>query len=414
MSKKLPFSDEQIRQLASSRETPFYLYDEVGIIESAKKLSNCFRWAPSYQNFFALKALPNPEIMKTLSGQGMGFDASSMAELVLCEMAGVSGENIIFTSNNTPLGEFKKCLGLGAILNLDDVSHLDYLTSNNMGIPELISFRVNPGDSRNFEGNEIVGSPREAKYGIMLDQVEDAYSKARSLGAKRFGIHTMVVSNELKTEAITETINMQFELSLRLKERLGIEVEFINLGGGFGIPYKPSERELDLSKISQQAEEAYGQSFASFKSKPKISTENGRFVTGPHGYLVTKVRHIKRTYKRFAGLDATMADLMRPGMSGAYHSISVLGKEDMPTRYVYDVTGSLCENNDKFAIDRELPKLEPEDIIIFHDVGAHAHAMGFNYNGKLRSAEYLLKADGEVKTIRRAETLDDYFSTLDF
>jgi diaminopimelate decarboxylase len=350
--------------------------------------------------------------MRVLWEEGMGFDCSSMTELVLTEKLGVRGESIMFTSNDTPADEYAKAKELGGVINLDDISHIPYLEEH-AGMPELISMRYNPGPLK--EGNVIIGRPEEAKYGFTREQIIEGYRQARNLGAKRFALHTMVASNELNDDYFIETAQMLFDLVVEINEKLGIKIEFVNMGGGIGIPYRPEDEAVDYEYVSRGVKKAYEDTIVANGLHPlRIVMENGRCITGPYGWLVSRVRHIKNTYKTYVGLEATMADLMRPGMYGAYHHITVLGKENEPATETYDVTGSLCENNDKFAIDRRLPKVEVGDLVVIHNTGAHGHAMGFNYNGKLRSAELLLKPDRSVRMIRRAETIQDYFATLDF
>lgn len=407
--KTVPFTKEQIQKLAEKHPTPFYIYEEPGMRASARHLIDSFSWNNGFKEFFAVKATPNPAILELLASEGCGTDCSSLPELLLSQRAGVMGEDIMFTSNDTPADEFKKAREIGAIINLDDITHLEYLEKH-AGLPELLSFRYNPGPLR--EGNDIIGDPKEAKYGLTKEQLLRAYNLAREKGVKRFGLHTMVVSNELRTPYFLDTARMLFELASEIQATSGIELEFINLGGGIGIPYKPDQSPADIPAISQGIKDLYVKSFGA--TGPKLFMECGRYITGPHGYLVSKVRHLKDTYKKYAGLDACMANLMRPGMYGAYHHISVLGKGSTPAEIAYDVVGSLCENNDKFAINRHLPTLDIDDVVVIHDAGAHGHAMGFNYNGKLRSAEFLLQEDGTFRMIRRAETTEDYFSTLNF
>ena len=405
--KPLPFSAERIRELIEKYPTPFYLYDEAGIRAAARQLIDNFAWNPGFKEFFSVKATPNPTILKILKEEGCGADCSSLPELILAERANIVGEDIILTSNDTPADEFIKARELGAFINLDDLTHLSFLQKN-AGLPELISFRYNPGTT---EGNAIIGNPKEAKFGVTKPQLFEGYQQAQQLGVKRFGLHTMVASNELDPEYFINTAKMIFDVAEEVQTKLGITFEFINLGGGLGIPYKPDQKELDLHYISSQIQTWYNDHNL---APTTIFMESGRYITGPHGYLISQVRHIKDTYKKYVGLDASMADLMRPGMYDAYHHITVLGKDDLPANQIYDVTGSLCENNDKFAIDRQLPKIEIADTLVIHDVGAHGHAMGFTYNGKLRAAELLLQKDGSVKMIRRAETIDDYLATLNF
>ena len=411
--KNLPFSNEQIEAIAQKHGTPFHIYDEKAIRDNVRRLQGAFAWAPDFQEYFAVKATPNPHIMKFLAQEGVGADCSSLPELILAERVGLKGEDIVFTSNDTPSSEYVKAKELGVIINLDDSSHIEFLDKV-AGIPEFISFRYNPGPLRGG-GNSIIGNPEEAKYGVTKEQLFEAYPKVQQLGAKRFGIHTMVISNELDPNYFVETARMMFELIVELKKTLGIRIEIVNLGGGIGIPYRPDQEPVDLEYIGAEIKKVYEEIIVPNGLDPlKIALECGRVITGPYGYLVSRVLHKKEIYKNYIGLDSCMADLMRPGLYGAYHHITVVGKENMNSDRKYDVTGSLCENNDKFAIDRMLPQIDIGDLIVIHDAGAHGHAMGFNYNGKLRSQEILLKPDGQTQLIRRAETIEDYFATLDF
>ncbi len=413
-TRNLPFTHEFIEELTREYPTPFHIYDETAIRENARNIAHAFDWVTGgtsgYRNYFAVKALPNPQVMTIVREEGMGFDCSSYAELVLAERVGARGEKIIFTSNDTPASEYAKALELDAIINLDDISHIDYL-HRNLRMPELICMRYNPGPLK--EGNAIIGKPEEAKYGFTREQLFTGYARARELGSKRFGLHTMVASNELNPDYFVETAQLLFELAVELKERLGIRIEFVNIGGGIGIPYRPDHLPVDFARVSNGIRQAYAATIEPAGLHPMaVVSENGRVVTGPYGYLVSRVIHMKHTYKDYVGLDAHMANLMRPGMYGAYHHITVMGKEHLQADHTYDVTGSLCENNDKFAIDRELPEIGVGDLVVIHDTGAHGHAMGFNYNGKLRSAELLLQSDGTVRPIRRAETVEDLFATI--
>jgi Diaminopimelate decarboxylase len=411
--KRLPFTKEQLAEVIKQYPTPFHIYDEQAIRQNVRGLMKAFAWAPEFKEYFAVKATPNPYILKLLQEEGLGADCSSLAELILAEKAGLRGEEIILTSNDTPAIEFKKARELGAIINLDDISHIDYLDKH-VGIPDMISFRYNPGPLREG-GNSIIGNPEESKYGLTRKQLLDAYRIMQARGVKRFGIHTMVISNELDPNYFIETANMMFDLIIEIYRTLDIKIEFVNFGGGIGIPYRPDQEPVDLNVISQGIKRAYEVKIAANGLAPlKIAMECGRMVTGPYGYLVSTVLHKKEIYKNYVGLDACMANLMRPALYGAYHHITVMGKEDWPLGYIYDVTGSLCENNDKFAVNRKLPMIDIGDVLVIHDAGAHGHAMGFNYNGKLRSAELLLKPDGSIELIRRAETIEDYFATLDF
>lgn len=412
MTKQIPFSKKQIEKIIEKTPTPFHIYDEKGIREYARKFLKAFSWNPGFREYYAIKSAPNPYLMKIMKEEGFGIDCSSYAELVIAEKLGMSGDEIMFTSNDTPVYEYKKAIELGAIINLDDISHIEYLEKN-VGLPEMVCFRYNPGSLK--EGNTIIGHPEEAKYGFTREQLFEGYQMLIDKGVKRFGLHTMVASNELDSSYFVETAQILFDLIVELNQRLGIQIEFANLGGGIGIPYRPADQPVDLDFMSRGIEKLYQEKIvANGLGSLRIYFESGRVMTGPFGFLVSKVLHIKKTYKQYAGLDSSMANLMRPALYGSYHHITVMGKEDQPCNEVYDVTGSLCENNDKFAINRKLPVMEPGDIVVIHDTGAHGHSMGFNYNGKLRSAELLLRENGEVLEIRRAETLDDYFATLDF
>jgi len=410
IKKRIPFTKERIAEIIRAYPTPFHIYDERGIRENARRLVRAFSWAPGFKEYFAVKATPNPAIMKIMKEEGFGFDCSSLAELVLAQRVGASGEDIFFTSNDTPAEEFVEARRIGAVINLDDISHIDFL-ERHAGMPELICFRYNPGPLRG--GNAIIGHPEEAKYGLTRDQLFDAYRIVRDRGVKRFGIHTMIASNELNPDYFVDTAEMLFDLILEIGRAVGVRFEFVNLGGGFGIPYRPEDDPIDIEYVGSRIRQIYDAKIKAAGLDPvRIYMESGRMMTGPYGWLVSRVLHIKQTYKTYVGLDACMAHLMRPAIYGAYHHITVMGKEDMPRGMICDVTGSLCENNDKFAIDRPLPAVEEGDIVVIHDTGAHGHAMGFNYNGKLRCAELLLREDGSVELIRRAETLEDYFATL--
>jgi diaminopimelate decarboxylase len=410
--KKLPFDLKTIRDIARDYPTPFHIYDEKAIRENARAFAAAFDWAPTgFRNYYAVKACPNPYILKMLAEEGMGADCSSMAELILSDAVGINGDNTFFSSNNTPLQEYLKAKEIGAVINLDDLTHLKYLEQ--IGLPETLSFRFNPGPLK--EGNDIIGKPEEAKYGLTRDQMFEAYATAKDKGVKRFGLHTMVASNELNTEYFVETADMLLQLLADITEETGVSIDFINFGGGIGIPYRPEETAVDMKAVSKGIKRRYTEYIVNTGIKPPaIYFECGRVVTGPYGYLVTEAIHEKHIYKEYVGVNASMADLMRPGLYGAYHHITVMGKEETPATRTYDVVGSLCENNDKFAIDRKLPPIDRGDIVVIHDTGAHGRAMGFNYNGKLRPAELLLKEDGSVVEIRRRENLADYFATLDF
>lgn len=410
--KELPFSKSQIEAIIRKYPTPFHIYDEKAIRENARKLISAFSWVEGFKEYFAVKATPNPYIMKILREEGFGADCSSLTELMLAEKVGIIGEEIMFSSNDTPAEEFIKARELSAIINLDDISHIDFLEKH-AGIPEVISFRYNPGPLRG--GSAIMGTPEESKYGFTREQLLEGYEIVREKGARRFGIHTFIISNELNRNYFVETAKMLFELAIDLKRELDIRLEFVNLSGGIGIPYKPNEEAVDLFKLSEEIKIVYDETIVPHGLHPMgICMECGRMITGPYGYLVSTVLHKKDIYKQHVGLDACMAHLMRPAIYNAYHHITVMGKENLPHDHLYDVTGSLCESNDKFAVDRKLPKIDVGDIVVIHDTGAHGHAMGFNYNGKLRSAELLLKPDGGAELIRRAESVEDYFATLDF
>lgn len=411
-TKNIPFSKEQIENIIENHPTPFHIYDEKAIRENARRFKKAFAWNEGFKEYYAIKAAPNPYLMKVLREEGFGIDCSSVAELELAKHVGMSGDEIMLTSNDTPAHEFQLAKDLGAVINLDDISHIDFVEKN-VGLPETICMRYNPGDLK--EGNLIIGHPEDAKYGFTHKQMIEGYRILKEKGVKHFGIHTMVASNELAPDYFIETAEILFKLIVEVYEKTGIKIEFANLGGGIGIPYKPEETAVDLEYVSAGIEKLYNKMIVGNGLAPlKIFFELGRSITGPYGYLVSKVRHIKNTYKSFVGLDACMVNLMRPALYGAYHHITALGKENNAATEKYDVTGSLCENNDKFAIGRMLPELEANDIVVIHDAGAHGHSMGFNYNGKLKSAELLLRENGDVVEIRRAETIEDYFTTLDF
>ncbi|MEA5027900.1 MAG: diaminopimelate decarboxylase [Sphaerochaeta associata] len=411
--KKLPIGHGQMLELASHMETPFYLYDETAIIEHARRFRKLCAWAPGFCNYYAVKACPNPAILKLLAQEGFGADCSSLPELLLSKASGITGKKIMFTSNDTPPEEFKAAYEAGAIINLDDITHIEALEQAVGTLPDTICFRYNPGPDRT--GNAIIGNPVEAKYGVTTSQIVDCYKIMKEKGVKHFGLHTMVASNELDGTYIVETARMLFALAIRIQKEAGVRIEFIDMGGGIGIPYRPDQEVMDLAKVSSEMQELYQGMIVPAGLDPlQIVFECGRVMTGPYGYLVSKVLHVTKKYKDYVGLDASMANLMRPALYGSYHHITVVGKDKMPCDHTYDVTGSLCENNDKFAIDRKLPEVKKGDVVVIHDAGAHGHSMGFNYNGKLRCAEYMLKRDGSVVMIRKAQTCDDYFSTLRF
>ena len=415
----LPFDKAKLEEIAARWPTPFHIYDAKAIRANARRLKKAFAWNKGFREYFAVKATPNPHIMQLLrDGFGFGSDCSSMAELVLAEKVGNVGEAIMFTSNDTPAEEFRKAWELGAIINFDDLTHIGYcldaVGADAASVASrLFCCRYNPGPLKG--GNAIIGKPEEAKYGFTREQLFDGYRRLKEAGATRFGLHTMVASNELDPEYIIDTAKMLFDLVADISQQLEISFDFVNIGGGIGIPYRPDQTAMDLERVGKGIEAAYKERITGRGLPPlRLFMECGRCITGPYGYLVSRVRHIKNTYRMYAGLDACMSNLMRPALYGAYHEIVVPGKETSGDTSVYDVTGSLCENNDKFAIQRVLPVLERGDLVVICDAGAHGHAMGFQYNGKLRSAELLLEEDGSVREIRRAETLDDYFATLDF
>ena len=415
--RKLPFDRAWIEKTAEKWPTPFHVYDARAIRENARRLKKAFAWNEGFREYFAVKAAPNPHLMKLLKEFDFGSDCSSMAELVLAEAVGNVGESIMFTSNDTPAAEFRKAWELGAIINLDDITHwesvLEAIPANPDFSGRVFCCRYNPGPLKG--GNAIIGKPEEAKYGMTREQLFECYAKMKAAGVRRFGLHTMVASNELDPDYIVDTAKLLFELAGEIREKVGVEFEFVNIGGGIGIPYRPDQKPMDLEYVGEGIRKAYESLVAGKGVGPiRLYMECGRCITGPYGYLVSKVLHLKDTYRLYAGLDACMSNLMRPALYGAYHEIVVPGKEGAADRKVYDVTGSLCENNDKFAIQRELPALEVGDYVVICDAGAHGHAMGFQYNGKLRSAELLLEEDGSVREIRRAETLADYFATLFF
>jgi diaminopimelate decarboxylase len=396
-------------EIASHFGTPFHLYDEAGIRQTIQELTGAFTAIASFREHFAVKALPNPHILKIIHEEGCGFDCSSIPELILSRDVGAREENILFTSNNTSAAEFAAARADGGcILNLDDINLIEKAAP----LPDLICFRYNPGSRRS--GSAIIGKPAEAKYGVSHHQQLEAYRRAKSLGCTRFGLHTMLISNELDYRFMIETVKMLLDLTSWLEQEVGTRLEFINIGGGLGIPYHPDDLPLDLHALGQETARLFADFAAQQGYCPALHMESGRYVTGPHGVLVTRAINRKDTYRTYIGVDASMSALMRPGMYGAYHHITLAGKGDEPATTVVDVTGSLCENNDKFAIQRALPPIAEGDLLMIHDTGAHGHAMGFNYNGRLRPQELLLRADGSVDLIRRAETTADYFATLNF
>ena len=420
--KTFPLTKDRLEVLAEQYPTPFYVYDESAIRKNAKALCSAFSVFPGFKEHFAVKALPNPYILKILAGEGLGADCASMTELLLADMAGMKGEELMLTSNETPSREYVKARELGAIINLDDFTHIEFLERSlkkNSGMPDLVSCRYNPGPLK--EGNAIIGKPEEAKYGFTREQLIEGYRQLKGKGVKRFGLHTMVASNELSLDYHLETGKLLFELAIEIKAKCGISLEFVNLGGGLGIPYRPEQEAVSWSALAVGLKKLYDEIIVKGGlTGLAIHTEYGRPITGPYGWLVARAIHKKEIYRNYIGLDACMADLMRPALYGAYHHITIPGKENAPQEKTYDVVGSLCENNDKFAVQRKLPEIEVSsengkngDFVIIHDAGAHGRSMGFNYNGKLRCGELLLRPDGSVIQIRRAETADDYFATLD-
>ena len=400
-----------LTQIADRFGTPFHIYDEAGIRRTGAQLKKALARMESFKEYFAVKALPNPRILQIMQDMGFGFDCSSIAELLLARRVGAGGDELMFTSNNTEASEFAMAArDGGCILNLDDIS----LVPKVPAMPKLVCFRYNPGPRRT--GNSIIGNPAEAKYGVAHHQLLDAYRAARERGAERFGLHTMLASNELNFTYMVQTVEMLLEVANWVSDELDIQFEFINMGGGLGIPYKPDSAPFDLNAMARGIEELFNAFRSRYGYAPKLFMESGRYMTGPHGVLVVKAINRKEIYRTYIGVDACMSALMRPAMYGAYHHIDVLGKSgrDEAETVVVDIVGSLCENNDKFAVQRPLPPVDEGDLLIIHDTGAHGHAMGFNYNGKLRPQELLLRADGGVELIRRAETIDDYFATLQF
>ena len=417
---KKPFVTlEQLRAITARYPTPFHLYDEKGIRENARKLKAAFAWNPGYREYFAVKATPTPAILKLLREEGCGADCSSLTELMLADRCGFSGADIMFSSNDTPPEEFQLAARLGATINLDDFTHIDFLKDTIGAIPETISCRYNPGGTFSIgaseEGFQVMDTPGDAKYGFTRAQLTEGFRKLRALGAKHFGLHAFLASNTLSNAYYPTLAGILFQTAVELREETCCDIRFINLSGGVGIPYRPEQRENDIAAIGEGVRRKYEEILVpAGMGDVAIFTELGRFMLGPYGCLVTKATHFKPTYKEYVGVDACAANLMRPAMYGAYHHITVVGKEDAPCDHKYDVTGSLCENNDKFAVDRMLPEIQSGDLLVIHDTGAHGFSMGYNYNGKLRSAEVLLREDGSTRLIRRAETPEDYFSTMIF
>ena len=414
MDKKPFVTLEQLREIEKTYPTPFYIYDERGIRENAARLKQAFSWNKGYKEYFAVKATPNPFLLNILKDMGCGTDCSSMTELMMSRACGFSGPDIMFSSNDTPPEEFAYAKKLGAIINLDDITHIQCLEETLGHIPETISCRFNPGGLFKIS-NDIMDNPGDSKYGMTTEQIGQAFKILKEKGAKHFGIHAFLASNTVTNEYYPMLAKILFELAVKLKEETGVHIAFINLSGGIGIPYRPDQEPNDILAIGDGVRRVYEEILVpAGMDDVALCTELGRFMMGPYGALVTKAIHEKHTYKEYVGVDACAVNLMRPAMYGAYHHITVMGREDEPCTRMYDVVGSLCENNDKFAIDRMLPEIRKGDLLFIHDAGAHGFAMGYNYNGKLKSAELLLKEDGTVEMIRRAETPEDYFATFDF
>ncbi len=412
---KLPYTLEDIKKLDKNFWTPFLIFNEKGLREKVRSVYKAFSWVPNFKNYYAVKAHPNPYILEILKEEWCWMDCSSLWELYLSESVWNVWPDIMFTSNDTPVEDFKKAKELNAIVNFDDISHIDFYMANVWKLTEYVCCRYNPGDEKTG-WNDIIWIPSEAKYWMKKKQILEAYKKLKNLWAKKFGLHTMVMSNDLNPDSLVETAKLLLELVVEIEQKVWIEFNFINLWWGVGIPYHPDDKEVDLEYVSKEIKTVYDSLIDNSKRKIPLNIvmEQWRNISWPYAQLVAKVVHLKDTYKKYVWLNASMADFMRPGMYGAYHYLTVLGKENNSKDYTYDVTGSLCENNDKFAIDRKLPKVEIWDYIVLHDAWAHGYAMGFNYNAKLRAKELLLKENGEVIQIRRAQTLKDYFNTLDY
>lgn len=412
--KKIPFvTKAQVEEIVKTYPTPFHIYDEKGIRENAKALYEAFSWNKGYQEYFAVKATPNPFLMQILKEYGCGSDCSSLAELKLSEAAGITGHDIMFSSNDTPPEEFAYCEKLGGIINLDDITHIEAVEKSVGYLPETMSCRYNPGGYFKMS-NGIMDNPGDSKYGMTEKQIVEAYKIMKEKGVKNFGIHAFLASNTVTNEYYPMLAKVLFELAVKLKNETGAHITFINLSGGIGIPYSLDQEPNDIKVIGEGVRRVYEEVLVpAGMGDVALYTELGRYMTGPYGALITQAIHEKHIHKEYIGTDACAANLMRPAVYGAYHHITVLGKENEPCDCLYDITGSLCENCDKFAIDRKLPQIAKGDYLFIHDTGAHGHSMGYNYNGKLRSAELLLKEDGSVRLIRRAETLNDYFATFD-
>lgn len=414
MAEKIPFvTKEQLEDIASHYATPFYLYDEKGIRETARRVNKAFSWNKGFKEYFAVKATPTPGILKILHEEGCGADCSSYTELLMADAVGFKGDEIMFSSNDTPAEDFQLARKLNATINLDDITHIDFL-ERVADIPDTVCCRYNPGGHFAI-ANNIMDNPGDAKYGMTREQLTEAYKRLMAKGVKHFGLHAFLASNTVTNDYYPELARILFKVAVELKEETGASIEFINLSGGVGIAYRPGQPQNDIMEIGEGVRRAYEEVLVpAGMGNVRLYTEMGRYMLAPYGALVSRVIHQKHIYKEYIGLDACAANLMRPAIYGAYHHISVMGKENAPCDHKYDVTGGLCENNDKFAIDRMLPEINIGDLVFIHDAGAHGFAMGYNYNGKLRSAELLLKEDGSVEMIRRAETPADYFATFDF
>lgn len=415
---KIPFvKKDQLEEICRQYPTPFHIYDEKGIRETARAVNQAFAWNKGFREYFAVKATPNPQILNILHEEGCGTDCSSLTELMMSERCGITGEEIMFSANETPAEEYVKAAELGAIINLDDITHVDFLKETIGYIPETISCRFNPGGvfqlGESKEGFQVMDNPGDAKYGMTRPQLFEAYKRLKEMGAKRFGIHAFLASNTISNDYYPTLAGQLFELAVELKKETGADICFINLSGGVGVDYKPEQSRNDIFAIGEGVHKKFDEILVpAGMGHVRIFTEMGRFMLAPNGHVVTRAIHEKHTYKEYIGVDACAANLMRPAIYGAYHHITVMGKENAPCDHKYDVVGCLCENCDKFAVDRMLPEIEKGDLLVIHDSGAHGFAMGYNYNGRLRSAELLLQEDGSVRMIRRAETPDDYFATL--
>lgn len=413
MHKKPFVTLEKLKEIAAVYPTPFHLYDEAGIRQTARDMNRAFAWNPAFREYYAVKACPNPFILKLMKEEGCGVDCASSAELMLAQAAGFRGDEIMFSSNETPASEYEYARKVNAIINLDDITHIDFLEAHG-GIPEKICLRFNPGGEMNI-GTTCMGRPEDAKYGITREQIFEAVHRLMAKGVQSFGLHAFLASNVLAEKYYGENAAVLFHLAKDLHEQLGAHIFMVNLSGGVGVAYRPEDRTPDIQKVGAYVQQKYEEIMVpAGLGNVKIASELGRYMTAPYGCLVATAIHEKHIYREYIGLDACAVDLMRPAMYGAYHHITVMGKENAPCDHVYDVVGSLCENNDKFCQQRRLPKIDMGDLLVIHDTGAHGYSMGYNYNGKLKSAEILLHPDGSFQLIRRPETVKDYFATFDF